>query len=95
MNILENSTGDDSVGIDYIRLLVENDDLLPRLATARLELDESNRHMAKVAEAILTRITLDPLDVDEFQKLRDSAQRLELSNFLETTSALYRPSETF
>ncbi len=95
MNILENSKGDDSVGTDYIRLLVENDDLLPRLASARAELDESNQHLVKVTEAILTRISLESLDADEFQNLRISAQRLELSAFLETSSALYHPSETF
>lgn len=92
MDSLMHSRLDSFADVEEVRRITEYDELLPRLAAARMDLDDADAQIVLVAESILSRIVLGPLDLNDVQRTQQSIIRLDLVQHLEDLSA--RPPAT-
>jgi hypothetical protein len=92
METLMHSRLDSFADVEEVRRITEYDELLPRLAAARMELDDADAQIVLVAESILSRIVLGPLDLADVQRTQQSIIRLDLVRHLQELSA--RPPAT-
>lgn len=73
---------EDAIEIERMRRIVEYDQLLERLADARMRLPDADHPAVHAAEAILTRLLLVSPDATELRHLRETTQRLDLHQSL-------------
>lgn len=78
--------------VERIRRIVEYDDLLPRLASARERIPHADRPVVLATESILTRIVRGPLSTEDLQNLRETALRLELGSMTAQMSDRCEPA---
>lgn len=86
MDMLEQANLSTFADVDRIRRVAEYDDLLPRLAAARANVQESDRPALLAAESLLLRIVRGPVDMDDLHLMRDTVARLDLSRQLGSLS---------
>ena len=72
--------------IEMARRIIEYDDMLQRLATAREHIDPADLPALFAAESIFTRIALGPIDISDLRRIRESVINLNLAVVIDELS---------
>ena len=80
--------------VEQIREIVMYDEMLDRLATARVRLEPMDRTAVFAAESVLLRIVNGPLSSDDVRDLQETVRRSDLPSHLDSMSARWQPHAT-
>jgi hypothetical protein len=84
--MIQRSDADNFADVEHVRRITEYEDLLTRLAEARLRLPAQDQPAVFATESMLYRIVRGPLSLDEVRELRNTIDRLDLSGQMDAIS---------